>query len=103
MKIYLTIIRSVDTYASERWTFKEEDKNSLLTFGRWILRKILGPLRTGRITGEYKSRAVLERLFSGADTTRLIKAQGIRRLGHLQRMNSSERVTRMLEWRPMGS
>jgi hypothetical protein len=72
MKIYLTLIRPVVTYASETWAVNEQEKKGLHILERQIRRKIFGPLRTGRV----RSNAQLDRLINGADIVRFIEVQG---------------------------
>jgi hypothetical protein len=48
MRIYLTLIRPVVTYASETWTLTEKDEMRLRIFERQILRNILGPIQIGK-------------------------------------------------------
>ena len=45
MKIYLTLTRSVVTYAYEMWTLNEQDKNTLSISERHILRTIFGAVQ----------------------------------------------------------
>jgi hypothetical protein len=45
MKIYLTLIRPVVTYASETWTFTEKDEMRLSIIERQIQRKTSGPIK----------------------------------------------------------
>jgi hypothetical protein len=48
MRIYITLIRPVVTYASETWTLAEKDEMRLRIFERQILRKIFGPIQIGK-------------------------------------------------------
>jgi hypothetical protein len=41
----------------------------------------------------------IDKLIDGADIVRLIKAQGIKWLGHIQRMDQATR--KLLDWKPM--
>jgi hypothetical protein len=53
MRIYLTLIRPVVTYASETWTLTEKDELRLRIFGRQILRKIFGPIQIGNYCNNF--------------------------------------------------
>jgi len=44
-KVYMTLIRSVVTYACETWALSTWVTNNLLVFERQILRKISGPIK----------------------------------------------------------
>jgi hypothetical protein len=44
-----------------------------------------------------------DNLIEGADIVRFIKAQGIRWLGHIQRMDQARPNRKLLEWKPMGT
>jgi hypothetical protein len=44
-KIYMTLIRSLVTYARKTWTLSVQNINNLLVSERQILRKILGPIQ----------------------------------------------------------
>jgi hypothetical protein len=103
MKICLTLIRPLVTYASETWTLNEHNKNRLCVFERQILRKTFGLLRTRENTWRIQSNAEHDHLIKGPDIVRFIKAQRIRLLGHIQGMGFSRMVERMLEWKPVES
>jgi len=44
-----------------------------------------------------------DKLIVGADIVRYIKAQRIKYLGHIQRMDQARPTGKLLDWRPMGS
>jgi hypothetical protein len=44
-----------------------------------------------------------DKLIEGADIVRFIKAQRIKWLGHIQRMDQTRPDRRLLDWKPMGS
>jgi hypothetical protein len=43
------------------------------------------------------------KLIEGADAVRLIKAQRIKWLGHIQRMDLARPTGKLLDWKPMGT
>jgi hypothetical protein len=45
----------------------------------------------------------IDKLIEGADTVRFIKAQRIKWLGHIQRMDQARTTWKLLDWRPMGT
>ena len=45
----------------------------------------------------------IEKLVEGADIVRLIKAQKIKWLGHIQRMDKARPARELLDWKPMGT
>ena len=45
----------------------------------------------------------IDKLIEGADVVRLSKAQGIKRLGHIQRMDRARPTGKLLDWKPMGT
>jgi hypothetical protein len=44
-----------------------------------------------------------DRLIEGADIVRFIKAQTIKWLGQIQRMDQTRPARRLLDWKPMGT
>ena len=46
---------------------------------------------------------VLNVLTENADIVRFIKAQGIKQLGHIQRMDQARPTRKLLDWKPMGT
>ena len=45
----------------------------------------------------------IEKLIEGADIVRFIKAQRIKWLGHIQRMDQARPARKLLDWKPMGT
>jgi len=45
----------------------------------------------------------IDKLIEGADIVRFIKAQWIKWLGHVQRMDQARPTRKLLDWRPMGT
>jgi len=44
-----------------------------------------------------------DNLIEGADRVRFIKAQRIKWLGHIQRMDQARPTRKLLDWKPMGT
>jgi hypothetical protein len=102
MKIYKTITRPVVTYSSETWTLTAKDENNLRIFERQILRKIFGPVNTDNIW-RIRNNMEIDNLIEGADIVRYLKAQRIKWLGHVQRMDQARPARKLLDWKPMGT
>jgi hypothetical protein len=96
MKIYKRMIRPVVTYASKTWTLTVEDENNLRIFERQILRKIFGPVNIDNIW-RIRNNMETDELIEGADIVRFIKAQKIKWLGHIQRMDQASKEAIRLE------
>jgi hypothetical protein len=45
----------------------------------------------------------IDKLIEGADIVRYIKAQRIKWLGHIQRMNQARPTRKLFDWKPMGN
>jgi hypothetical protein len=45
----------------------------------------------------------IDKLIEGADIVRIIKAQRIKCLGHIQRMDQARQTKKLLDWKPMGT
>jgi hypothetical protein len=102
MRINLTLIRPVVTYASETWTLTEKDEMRLRIFERQILRKIFGPIQIGKDIWRIRNNAELDQVINGADIVRFIKAQRVKWLGHIQRLDTSRTAKRIFERKPTG-
>ena len=101
MKIYKTMIRPVVTYTSETWTLTAKDENNLRIFERQILRKIFDPVNIDNVW-RIQNNMEIDNLIEGADIVRFIKAQRIKWLGHIQRMDQARPTRKLLGWKPMG-
>jgi len=88
MEIYKALIRPVVTYSSETWTLTAKDENNLRIFERQILRKVFGPVNIDDIW-RIRNNMEIDKLIEGADMVRSIKAQRIKWLGHIQRMDQA--------------
>jgi hypothetical protein len=98
MQIYKMLIRPVVTCGSETWTVTKSDVNLLWIFGRKILRKICGPIQEVD-TWRIRNNEELNRSINGEDIVKFIKAQRIRRLGHVKRMEVGAMLRKMMEGR----
>jgi len=45
----------------------------------------------------------IDKLIEGADILRIIKAQRIKWLGHIRRMDQERPIRKVLDWKPMGT
>jgi hypothetical protein len=102
MRIYITLVTPVVTHASETWTLTEKDEMRLRIFERQVLRKIFGPIVIGKDIWRIRNRAELDQVINGTDIVRFIKAQRVKWLGHIQRMDTSRIAKRIFEWKPIG-
>jgi hypothetical protein len=96
------MIRPVVTYSSEIWTLTAKDDNNLRIIERHILRKISGPVNIDNIW-RIRNNMEIDELIESADIVRLIKAQRIKWLGHIQRMDQARPTRKLLDWKPMGT
>ena len=55
------------------------------------------------INGEYETTWRLMKLIEGSDIVRFIKAQRIKCLGHIQRVDQARPTRKLLDWKPMGT
>jgi hypothetical protein len=101
IKIYKTMIRPVVTYSSETWTLRAKEEN-LCIFERQILRKIFCPVNIDNIWST-RNNMEIDKLIEDAYILRLIKAQRIEWLGHIQRMDQARPTRKLLDWKPMGT
>jgi len=97
MKIYKTMIRPVVTYSSETWTLTAKDEN-LHIFEKLILRKVFGPVNIDNVW-RIRNNMEIDNLIEGADIVRFIKAQRIKWLGHIQRMDQAGPTRELLYWK----
>ena len=98
IQIYRTLIRPVATCGAETGTLTKSDENSLGIFERKIMGKIYRAIQEGDIW-RIRHNEELNRLMNGEDIVKFIKAQRIRRLGHVKRMEVGTMPRRMLEGR----
>jgi hypothetical protein len=67
-----------------------------------ILRKIFGPVNIDN-AWRIQNNIEIGNLIEGADIVRFIKAQRIKLLGHIQRMDQARPTSKLLDWKPMGT
>jgi len=77
-------------------------KKNLRILERQILRKIFGTVNIDNIW-RIRNNMETDKLIGGADTVRFIKAQRIKWLGHIKRMDQARPTRKLLDWRPMGT
>jgi len=96
------MIRPVVTYSLETtWTLTAKDENNLCVFERQILRKIFGPVNIDSIW-RIQNNIEIDKLIERADVVRFIKAQRIKWLRHIQRMDQARPTSKRLDWKPIG-
>ena len=88
------MVRPVVTYSSETWT---KDENNLCIFERQILRKMSDPVNNENIW-RIRNNMEIDNFIEGADIVRFIKAQRIKWLGHIQRMDQARPSGKLLDW-----
>ena len=67
-----------------------------------VLRKMFGPVNIDNVWG-IRNNMEIDNLTEGADIVRFIKAQRIKWLGHIQRMDQARLTRKLLDWKPMGT
>jgi len=100
MKIYKSMIRPVVTKSSAAWTLKAKDENYLRVFERQILRKTFGCVNIDNIW-RTRNNMEFDKLLEDANIVRFIKAQRIKCLGHVQRIDQATPTRKLLDWKPM--
>jgi hypothetical protein len=100
------MIKPVVTFSSETWTLTEKIKKNLSIFERQILGKIFSLVNTDNVW-RIRNNMEIDTLTEGADIVRFIKAQRIKWLGHIQRIDQTRPTRKLLDWktiktRPVG-
>jgi hypothetical protein len=90
--------RQIQNLKSDMWTLTKSDENSLKIFERKIMWKIYGLIQKGDIW-RIRYDEELNRSMNGKDIVKFIKAQRLRWLGHVKRMEVGEMPRRMMEGR----
>ena len=96
--INTTLIRPVVTYGSETWTLTKSDENLLRIFERKILWKICGPIQEGDVW-RIRNNEELHRPVNGEDIVKFTRAQRIRWLVLVKRMEEGAMARKMVEGR----
>jgi hypothetical protein len=63
---------------------------------------IFGPVNVNNIQ-RIQNNMEIDNLIEGADIVTFIKAQRIKWLGHIQRMDQARPTRKLLDWKPMGT
>jgi len=79
-----------------------KDENNQCIFERQILRKIFGPVNIDNVW-TIRNNMEIDKGIEDADIVSLIKAQRIKWLGHIKRMNQARPTRKPLDWKPMGT
>lgn len=85
-RLYKTLIRPVLLYGSESWTLSKENIERLMVFEKKVLRKVYGPVNEEG-TWRIRYNTELYNLYNDANIIKVIKANRLRWLGHLYRMD----------------
>jgi hypothetical protein len=101
IKTCKTIVLVV-THSSETWALTAKYENNLRIFERKILRNIFGPLNIEYVW-RIRNNMEIDQLIEGADIVRYIKAQRIKWLRHIQRMDQARTTRKLFDWKPMGT
>jgi hypothetical protein len=67
-----------------------------------MLRKICGPVIIDSVW-RIRNNMELDNLIEGAGIVRFIKAQRLKWLGHIQRMDQARPTRKLLDWKSMGT
>jgi hypothetical protein len=100
LKLYLSVIRPVVTYACETWTLKETITNRLMVFERKVLRKIFGPTNENGFW-RIKTNQELDKIIKHKNIINFVRAQRLGWLGHIKRMQETRMVRAIHSWKPI--
>ena len=67
-----------------------------------MLRKIFRPVSIDNIW-RIRNNLEIDKLIEGEEIVRFIKAQRIKWLGHIKRMDRARPTRKLLDWKPMGT
>jgi hypothetical protein len=100
LKLYRTAIRPTVAHASENWVLRQSIIQKLLVFERKILRRILGPMKENQIW-RIKTNEELDKLIKHRNIVNYIKVQRLSWFGHIQRMQDTRTIKKILKWNPL--
>jgi hypothetical protein len=100
LKLYITVIRTIENYVSETRVLKETIIQKLLVFERKILRRIFGPTKVNQIR-TVKTTEELDKLIKHKNIINHITAQRLSWFGHVQRMPDTRTVKKIFNWKPV--
>jgi capsule polysaccharide modification protein KpsS len=100
LKLYITVIRPIVTFASETWVLKETIIQKLIVFERKILRRIFGPTKGNQIW-RVKTNEELDKLIKHKNIINHIKAQRLSWFVQIQRMPDTRTVKKIFNWKPL--
>lgn len=89
LTLYKTLVRSIVCFNAETRTMTTTDENNLRAFERKILRKIFGPVKEDNNVYRVRYNEIMQ-LMENEDIVRFIKAQRLRWLGHIKRMDENK-------------
>lgn len=100
VQIYKTVIRPIVTYASETWTLNKTEQLRLEVWERKVLRKVFGGTKVNYMWIR-RTNEDLRALYGEPSITGIIKAQRLRWLGHVERMQPT-RTPKMILTQEIG-
>ena len=100
MKLYLSVIIPVVTYACETLILKETITNRLMDFERKILRKIFGPTYENG-SWRIKTNQELDKLIKLKNIINFARVQRLGWYGHIERMQETRMVKAIHAWKPI--
>jgi hypothetical protein len=100
LNLYCSVIRPVVTYTCETWILTETITNRLMVFERKILRKIIGPTNENGIR-RVRTNQELDKIIKHKNIINFIRAQRLRWIGHIERMQETRMVKIMHSWKPI--
>jgi len=95
-----TVIRPIETYASETWLLKETIIQKLLVFEKKILRRVFGPTKENQIW-RVKPNEKLDKLIKHKNIINYVKAQRLSWFGHVQTIPDTRTVKKIFNWKPL--
>jgi hypothetical protein len=103
LKLYISVIRPIVTYASETWVLKKQIEEKLLVLERKIVRRIYVPTVDPNGLRRRRTNEEINILLKPKNIVRYIKAQGHAWLGHLERMHEEGTTKKITRWKPLSS